>query len=841
MTDTKAKGSIRNRFVIIITACSLFVLAFTVLAQVIVSRLANDSATNIKHREKVLIDSRNLRNDLKIANNILTDHLLRPNPKVTDLWNKKMSDILKGVAKLKSLTWVKEKNLSTLVREFDHTIKLYDQEVRKLLKIRLNAAKQHPALHFARETMLPENKRFLTATSLALEETLEEDILGANSKIYQSIIQVRHLWIQLISNFRMYIINRLGSFDEASLHVQEKDIETIYRQLHEDLSKINKIGQDVTLGIQTDASVHEMLDASGQWLKDYNIVKSIHSSPNWRMDVVIISETIRPLDKKILGYLQDLESSISVSTTSDVTTLAGMGENIITVLWSLMFVGLITAIFGYIYLSRSILQPIAVVTKALKDEASNTESVILPTIIESEETQNLIDAFTIMRKQVHTRQHALEHQALHDSLTGLPNRNLLHDRVQQDINKIHRDTGIFALLMLDLDRFKEINDTLGHQIGDRILEQVALRLVNAVRDTDTVARLGGDEFALALPIKEKEDAGVVALKILSSLENAFIVDDHHLYVGGSIGIALYPDHGDSVNTLIQKADVAMYVAKRNNTGFKLYDQTQDKDSMGHLSLSNDLRKAILDEELTVFYQPKLDLASGKTHGVEALVRWDHAQRGFIPPEQIIYIAEHTGLIKQLARWVLKEAIAQCSLWHKKGLDLNMAVNLSTKNLQDPMLFDLIEDTLNEYKFPPGSLVLEVTESAMMMDPENANKILSRLDALGVCISIDDFGTGFSSLAYLKELPVDELKIDKSFVMNMMDNENDAVIVRSIIDLARNLRLKVVAEGIEDLGTWELLYDLGCDYAQGFFMSKPVSVDEFELWIKHEQEKEKLSV
>jgi len=830
MFNKNNSKSIRQRFFLIVGITCSVVLAINIAAQIFVSNLASSSADNINLRHESFVISRDIRAHLGTANHILSNHLLKPDQNVSDTWNQNMISLGGKLDSLVASSWVRDKQLLPIVRNLEASIVTYDQEVRKLLILRLNAQKQHPALFYARETMLPLNRTFLTSAALALEEILEESDKKANALSYLKISATRHLWIQLISNFRMYIINRLGSFDEQSLQVQAQDIELLYLQLLENLSELADLNKGETFGLQTSQSIQDMIKSAKTWIKDFRLVRKINAGPNWRMDAIILSRKIVPLDKRILDHIKKLELAISHSAEEDVNKLASMGRHITIALWSFLLVGGVTVLLGFSYFNRSILQPIAMLTKAFKSEASDHIELPLPNI-QTRETQNLIDAFTLMRKQVSTRQAALEHQALHDSLTGLPNRNLLYDRVQQMIHKMHRENSAMVLMMLDLDRFKEINDTLGHQIGDRILEQVALRLIQTVRDTDTVARLGGDEFALGLPLQQPEDAERVARKVITSLEQPFIVEGYQLFVGGSIGLALYPDHGDKVETLLQRADVAMYVAKRSNNHFVLYNPSQDKDSLGRLALSNDLRQALNEEDLIVYYQPKVNLKTGATYGVEALIRWKHPVRGFIPPDEIIFIAEHTGLIKQLTHWVLKEAIAQCKKWHLAGHKITMAINLSTQNIQDQTLFQVIQDILSTYDFPPESLVLEVTESAMMLEPEHANLTLSRLDAIGVWISIDDFGTGFSSLAYLRQLPVDELKIDKSFIMHMQNNENDAVIVRSTIDLARNLGLKVVAEGIEDAGTWEMLVLLGCDYGQGFYMSKPQPANELEQWLQ----------
>jgi diguanylate cyclase (GGDEF)-like protein/PAS domain S-box-containing protein len=415
---------------------------------------------------------------------------------------------------------------------------------------------------------------------------------------------------------------------------------------------------------------------------------------------------------------------------------------------------------------------------------------------------------------------ALEHQALHDALTGLPNRRLLHDRLSHALQSARKQDGILALIVMDLDRFKDINDTLGHHTGDLLLQQVCARLVRLVRPSDTVARLGGDEFALLLPGADEVYARHVSQKVMLALNKLFEIGNHQLYVGGSLGIALYPPHGDDVPALIQHADVAMYQAKRTNSGCSVYDVQQDRHSVHRLSLEKDLREAIENDTLELHYQPKVDLRNGAMIGVEALLRWTHPQHGPVPPNELIPMSEETGLIKPLTMWVMNAALHQCSEWRRTGIDLNVAVNLSVWNLQDPSLVDSIRAALATWGVPAASLGLEITESGMMADPERALITLNALDAMGIELAVDDYGTGFSSLAYLHRLPVDSLKIDKSFVMDMTTNADNSTIVRSTIDLAHGLGVKVVAEGVETEQAYQQLRDMGCDTAQGYYIGRP---------------------
>jgi diguanylate cyclase len=434
-------------------------------------------------------------------------------------------------------------------------------------------------------------------------------------------------------------------------------------------------------------------------------------------------------------------------------------------------------------------------------------------------------------------QRRIKHQALSDALTGLPNRTVLHDRTGQAIRQADRELSPTALLLIDLDRFKEVNDTLGHHYGDQLLVQVGQRLQAALRQVDTVARLGGDEFAVLLPrIASAEGAVAVARKLQAALEEPFPLDGLTVDVEASIGVALYPDHGNDPEELLQRADIAMYTAKETHAGFVLFDPKQDQHSPKRLALLGELRRALEQRQLLLHYQPKVDAHTGRVLGVEALVRWQHPDHGLVPPGEFIPLAERTGLITPLTHYVLDEALRQSRQWHDAGHELTVAVNVSARRLLDLQFPDEVADLLARHQVPTRLLVVELTESTIMADPVHALEVLSRLNAMGVQLSIDDFGTGYSSMAYLKSLPVQELKVDRSFVSQMISNSNDAVIVHSTVDLGRNLGLRVVAEGVEDALTLQQLDLLGCHAVQGYHISRPVAAEELISWLERKAAK-----
>jgi diguanylate cyclase (GGDEF)-like protein len=422
-------------------------------------------------------------------------------------------------------------------------------------------------------------------------------------------------------------------------------------------------------------------------------------------------------------------------------------------------------------------------------------------------------------------------QAVTDTLTGLPNRRLFQDRAEQAINRARRQGERAAVMIIDLDRFKEVNDTLGHRCGDLLLEEIAHRLRATLRESDTVARLGGDEFAVLLPsIPDAVSAERVAAALGDVIRKSIVVEGLSLDTEASIGITLFPDHGADVSELLQRADVAMYTAKSESLPFSVYGSEQDDYSPERLALVGELRRAIEQGELVVHYQPKVHLTSGELVGAEALVRWQHPERGLLPPGEFIPLAEHTTLIKPLTLYVLERALEECGRWEGNGHMLSVAVNISARNLLDAEFSDAVAASLERWGISPHRLELEVTETALMGNPVRALEVLRHLGGTGVVLSIDDFGVGYTSLNQLKSLPIRVLKIDRSFVLNMSTNAADAMIVRSTIDLGHNLGLQVVAEGIESQEVHDVLRELGCDVGQGYHMGRPMPPAEFERWL-----------
>jgi diguanylate cyclase (GGDEF)-like protein len=447
----------------------------------------------------------------------------------------------------------------------------------------------------------------------------------------------------------------------------------------------------------------------------------------------------------------------------------------------------------------------------------------------------LITALGEMRDSLAQREARIVDLAFRDALTGLANRTLFNDRLGQAVGVAVRTGHAMSVLLIDLDRFKEVNDVLGHPVGDELLLQVAGRLARELRrTTDTVARIGGDEFAVLLPAQGREGAALIARQLLAALDTPVIIEGQTVDVSGSIGIATFPEDGNNPTELMAHADSAMYAAKQSNSGYALFDPRMARTGEHGLSLLSDLRRAVDENQFYLQYQPKVALGDQRCVSAEVLIRWRHPTRGFVPPDQFIPFAEQTGCIKSITRWVLAQALHQLAQWRGAGLDMALNINISTRDLVQQDLPALVRAQLLAEGVAARHLCLEVTESAIMEDPAHALASLQALHDMGVQLSIDDFGTGYSSLAYLKKLPVQELKIDRSFVMNLDRDADDLNIVRSTIDMAHHMGLRVVAEGVETESVAGRLRSLGCDDAQGYLFSRPLAAEDFLVWARAAQ-------
>ncbi|MEP7262235.1 MAG: EAL domain-containing protein, partial [Usitatibacter sp.] len=497
----------------------------------------------------------------------------------------------------------------------------------------------------------------------------------------------------------------------------------------------------------------------------------------------------------------------------------------------LTLAGLVVLVAGSLLIARSITRPVTRLALAARrveagDYTRHAEHDA------RDEIGQLTTSFNHMLDGIESREKEILRLAYEDSLTGLPNRAMFSKQLEQAVRIARREELPLAVLLFDMDRFKAINDTLGHPVGDQALREVGIRVRAILRDSDVVARLGGDEFAVLLATGSTVNAmQVVAGKILKGLEDPLVVDGQTMDIAASIGIARFPEHGIDANALMRAADVAMYSAKRAKIGFAVYDPAHDERRQEFLTLLGELRRAVEAGELVLHYQPKMHLQENRVTAVEALVRWRHPTRGFVPPSEFIPFAEQTGYISAITRWVVHTAIEQCGEWHRKGIRIRMCINISARDLRlEDALVSYVWAALLKADLPPAMLCLEITESGLMDDPRSAQATLRKLRDLGIATSIDDYGTGYSSLAYIKQLAVNELKIDRTFVAGMEADARNAAIVRSTIELGHNLGLTVVAEGAETDHEVAELRRFGCDMVQGYHFARPMAADALLVYL-----------
>lgn len=499
---------------------------------------------------------------------------------------------------------------------------------------------------------------------------------------------------------------------------------------------------------------------------------------------------------------------------------------ILTILGAIVFTA------GSIFTSRRLTKPLIELVESAELLSKGDYSVS----IQSDSTDEIGDlsrTFNRMRDAIAERERKISKLAYWDELTQLPNRAFFTEQLMFFSENYHKHSLTFSMLMMDLNRFKHVNDVLGHSAADKLLVGVAERLKSSCKsENDIVARLGGDEFGIILANTNTQTALDIARRLQSALETPIALNDSFVDLSAGVGIANYPEHTSDIEELVSRAEIAMYAAKNSPSGICVYSSNLDGENDENLSLISEIKLAIEQNQLSLFVQPKIDFITGKVLAVEALVRWNHPERGLLYPDMFIPFAEQTGHISKISHWMLSEASRYAAIWQKHGLNITLAVNLSARDLIDIELPNKLKEILIKHGLSANSLSLEITESSIMDDPARALETVERIAKMGISLSIDDFGTGYSSLAYLKRLPVNELKIDKSFVINLEHDPDDVTIVKSTIELGHNLGLKVVAEGIENRKSWDILKSMGCDYGQGYLMSKPMNADQLIEWMKH---------
>jgi len=819
--------SLRQRYIFITSTITALIIAFSWMAQSYVGESGHQHLKNIERRNDMTQLVRQLRTSVLEMEESLDAFMWAPGDEKRAAVHAKIDQAAGYFDKLKHGQWLNSLGYAENIRDFGIDIKGLHAILGHLMDTRVASDNNTPMLTTLERLMHKDSRAFIVAGTDLTDSfgTFTPDSEG--KKLHHLLSLILQRWKELDNQLNLYIKSRTahpGSDDK--LQYQQR-IDLLYGAIKMQLNDIRH-NKAKLLTTHDKQLLDAMRLSSGKWREGYQQIKTSSPEEHLRTDIPYLKHTIEPHFAHIWRYLSELEKNIERYAAAEANQQQIITETIIDSVWTISLLGMLVLAMGFIYFERGILTPIARVARALKAEAQGDDDNVGLPRVNSRETQQLIDAFDEMRNQVKDRQLALEHQALHDSLTSLPNRYHWQNQLEKQCRLAQQNNQTFAVLMLGLDRFKDINDTLGHRIGDRILQLFGERVKCLLSDGQMVARLGSDEFGILLPNAGQEETIYTARKLLDEMEHPFQIEQINLYVGCSMGITLFPEHATKPSELTRFADIAMHVAKQLKTGYALYERKHDTNSILKLSMATDLRHAIQNNNLQLFYQPQQFLHNDEFAGMEILLRWRHPVHGFISPESFIPIAEQTGVIHPVTLWVLEQTFERLNRWNKMGRDPGLvSVNISVFNLQAADFVENIDRLMKKWSINPDKLMLEITETAMMADPINAKSTLDELNQLGIKLAIDDFGTGFSSLAYIKQLPVHELKIDKSFVSDMLYDENDAVIVRSTIDLAHNLGLKVVAEGVENAMIMEQLRELNCDVIQGHHIGQPRPLDEVE--------------
>ncbi len=814
--------SFRARYLLVAIVAIFSTFIFINFVESYISTSNKISLQNVAQRLEVSQLNNRLHSKIQTAARILDLYLFTPTTRYREQYIEHIQNAQIIIQSLSATLWIKKQKLQGDAQQLQKLQQQLYKNSLQLIQIRLDGEKMYPAMRLANGSMRSDNLSIITLINAAIYE--QQEASNHNKLAYSGMLELRDLWRRTINAYRLYLVNRLSSLSESNLTGQSSDIRNYHYSFTKSALHLSRIATENSFGIETEIALDEILPLAKNWLNGFNKVDKINMTEAWRADVPIILKNIYPILDKFYAIINSIDSKISAASSLDIQQQHQASNEISYTLWGIEILLIALTVFGYLIFDHSLLKPLSKLSKSLRESSNKNLNILLPDS-HTQEIKDFVVAYQQMQDQINARQEKLEHMAMHDSLTNLPNRSLLADHTNFAISNALRFKTSFAVIILDLDRFKEVNDTLGHLVGDEILKQVGLRLLSLLRDSDTVARLGGDEFAILLTNIEEQMITEIAIKISHELEKVYVVEEHNLYLGASLGVAIYPQHGLTTDVLLKNADIAMYMAKKSDINYIIYAPKNDKNNIKQLSLLSDLRQAIDLNQLLLFFQPIYITNTNNIIGYEALIRWMHPRFDLLSPDSFIQLAEQTGLIKKITLWVIENALINFKSFPIKHHQSYVSVNVTAWDLQDSNFIDFLTKTLERYNIDARCLMLELSERSMMTDSSRIQISLNRLKDLGVKIAIDDFGTGFSSLAILKQLPVSILKIDKSFVLKMASDKNDSLIVNSIIDLAHNLELKVIAEGVEDTASRDLLNKFDCDYCQGYLFSMPLCVDD----------------
>ncbi|UCE89277.1 MAG: EAL domain-containing protein [Pseudomonadota bacterium] len=819
--------SLRGRYLYLAVALSLVLAAAALAGRAYVNNTSQRQLQNLEQRADALDAMGDVDRQVQTIETRLQRFMILPSKDSRAEIDSAQALHDAAVARLIDTEWIaSDESLSELLQGLQRDGARLRREISRLVTARRDTERWFPATSVMRQQMLAANMRFNAAVTLALEEALQSTRAGSPAMTYQLLSDTRHAWLQLISEFRLYVSSRIGLFindPEAGMQGRAMNIGIYTGHIGELLEELTILQQSGRLDLQATESVNDMREAYREWIAGYEQVVTMISTQAWRNDLGILQRDIEPLFQRIAQRMSTLQLELGVASAKDITLLTELAGQLSGYVVVLAAASIAVVLTGFFLFHRTLLRPIASVARALKEEASGRAITAVPAS-RAEEIRNLADAFEEMREQVRMRQAHLDHMAHHDHLTDLPNRALFRDRLEHALARAQRERHLVGLMFLDLDRFKQINDSLGHGVGDQLLQGVARRIRVVVRNTDTVARLGGDEFAVIVEDADSADQiASVGQKILDTLAEPFTIDEHTVHATTSIGIALAPTDDRNTEALIKDADVAMYHAKaQGRHRLHFYSREMTLRVTKHLEMETDLRRAFENGEFQNYYQPIIDLRDSKIMGVEALLRWEHPEHGLVQASEFIPVLEDISLIGPLTHWVIEHACAEFQQCLQDGSPVgSLSVNLSGNLLKTGTIVSTIVEALEHSAMDPKRLVVEITEDSLVQDLREARSALQTLRGMGIRIALDDFGTRQSSLSHLRDQPIDIVKIDREFVLDIPGDAKDSRLVAAIIAMAHNLDMQVVAEGVQREEQLEFLQQHGCELVQGFLFHEAV--------------------
>ncbi|MEW8028744.1 MAG: EAL domain-containing protein [Candidatus Thiodiazotropha sp.] len=700
-----------------------------------------------------------------------------------------------------------------------------EQEVKKLIDVRRDVEGWFPAMNLMLEEMYPHNKGILSELQLLRQEVDVGFPLDQQVDVISRISTLQRLWMGLTGELRLMVANRFGLFaanQDSEFQVRNDAIVDFAQRFVLHLQILESYFEDNDEEFILSDSLVDMETHYRSWMNGYQRVLAFMEKPTWRMDLHIMREKVTPRLDSMRQRFSHIDLALDAQSADGITQLTQTAKRLSISILAMAMLGLLMLFVAFQFIKRNLLLPIGQTAAALKQEASGGLESNTPASSNLREIQDLLDAFSEMRKQVRNRQRHLDHVAHHDALTQLPNRVLFHDRLEHALAIALRGDGLIGLMFLDLDRFKQVNDSLGHLAGDELLKRIAERLTSIVRSSDTVARLSGDEFAILIEgVGSREDMAPLAEKILRAVEQPVEVAGQELCVSASIGIAMAPFDDVSADYLIRDADTAMYEAKRHGrSAYRFFSGEMTERAAEGLKYEHEVRQGVEAGQFHYHFQPILASNSGRLFCYEALLRWQHPQRGILTPDHFLAVLNDTGLITALFGPLFEQALHFQKEHGDEGDRVVISINLSARLLNDPVFCRNLLENLIAGKMPPRCLILEITEDTLTQELAEADQFLQQARLLGVRIALDDFGTGQASLSHLRQFPFDLLKIDREFIHGVVADSNDASLVRAMIQLAHAFNIDVIAEGVENESQLAFLQRQGCDFVQGYLVGTP---------------------